>query len=424
MLVALAALALSQASPTPPQKGFLLSDPRAGDPDACTLFAAPGSVYTGGNVIGFSTVATSDACCAACAAASACQFYSYKASSKGCTQYSTTTGTAGGLVGDGRGTKAPPPPPPAPLPGKPDDSPCVKWLPYDNHKPITNQDDFVTSIKTTVLGACTPNCYCAATIGDVFPCFVSDPGTDVFGHHDYLPPGHAAGLCISQTSGGARVFGRQQFMAGKGDHPDGFSWQLTQMGATAPSNAVTAGGVNGRALGRSVQNVPNPGCGHGYTGWIQLTGGKLGPLQYAVASGAQNSTGTFEIAVCEACLPCPKIYNASFHPGAGCPNCTKPIHPPPPPPPLSTNPCIRFGHAIPVDNHGTSTPYNLNTVVIGFQLELSTNSWLTVTLCRSRRYDRAGGRPHHHAHMEQLQVQRFLRRAHPITPPILSCPAL
>ena len=33
-------------------------------------------------------------------------------------------------------------------------------------------------------------------------------------------------------------------------------------------------------------------------------------------------------------------------------NCSKPRPPPPPPPPpLSTNPCIRFGHTIPVGNH-------------------------------------------------------------------------
>jgi len=73
--------------------------------------------------------------------------------------------------------------------------------------------------------------------------------------------------------------------------------------------------------------------------------------RYAVASGPQNSFGSFEIAFCHSCKLCPTVYNASFHPGAGCPNCTKPVHPPPPPPPLSTNPCIRFGHAIPVDNH-------------------------------------------------------------------------
>ena len=333
----------------------LLSEPMAGDrltelkADACALYKTPDAVFTGGNVVGFSTTPTADACCSACAAAAGCQSYSYKSTSKGCTLYSTTTGTKPS-TGDASGTKKAPPPPPAPLPGKPDDSPCVKWVPYDNHKAITSEDDFVTSIKTTVLGACNQNgCFCASTIGDVFPCFVSDPGTDVFGHHDYLPPSHAAGLCISQTTDGRKVFGKQQFMAGKGDHPDGFEWKLTQQGATAPSNAVTAGKV--RALARSVQNVPNPGCGHGYTGWTTIDeNGKLGPLQYAVASAVQNSSD-FEIAICHACKVCPKVYNASFSPGPGCPNCTKPIKPPPPPPPLSTNPCIRFGHAIPVDNH-------------------------------------------------------------------------
>ena len=75
------------------------------------------------------------------------------------------------------------------------------------------------------------------------------------------------------------------------------------------------------------------------------------PTRYAVASGPQNSTGSFEIAYCHSCKLCPAVYNASFHPGPGCPNCTKPVNPPPPPPPLSTNPCIRFGHTIPVTNH-------------------------------------------------------------------------
>jgi hypothetical protein len=282
------------------EKLFLLNDPamvshkKAG---ACSLYNKPDSVYGGGNVVGFSTEASADACCTKCSGNAGCKAYSAKGAAPkvACTLYSTTTSVTPSK-GDTCGSKTAPPPPPAPLPGKPDDSPCVKWIPYDNHKAITSEDDFVTSIKTTVLGACTPSCYCASTIGDVFPCFVSDPGTDVFGHHDYLPPSHAAGLCISQTTDGRKVFGKQQFMAGKGDHPDGFEWKLTQEGATAPSNAVTAGKI--RALGRSVQNVPNPGCGHGYTGWVEIKpDGTLGPLQYAVASSVQNSSD-FEIGAC------------------------------------------------------------------------------------------------------------------------------
>ena len=62
----------------------------------------------------------------------------------------------------------------------------------------------------------------------------------------------------------------------------------------------------------------------------------------------------FEVAYCKLCTPCPPIYNSSFSPGVGCPNCTKPPKPqppplpppvPPPPPPGGT-PCIRFGNAI------------------------------------------------------------------------------
>ena len=110
-----------------------------------------------------------------------------------------------------------------------------------------------------------------------------------------------------------------------------------------------------RWTGSSLQ-VPNPGCGHGYTGWVEIKpDNTLGALQYAVASGPQNSTGSFEIAFCKLCQPCPATYNASFDPGVNCTKCPKPPppppSPPPPAPPLADFPCIRFGHAIPVDNH-------------------------------------------------------------------------
>ena len=299
-------------------------------------------------MVGFSNAGGADACCAKCSASSTCEFFNFRSSDAGCTLYSTATGAKKTVAGDECGSKKPPPPPPAPLPTHPDDSPCVKWIPFTATTKISSADTFVTSILTTVLGACSPSCYCASTIGNVFPCFASDPGIDVFGHHDWLPGSDLPGLCIAAKDDHT-IFGHNQFMAGKGEQWQKFQWKVTQMGSTVPSNAVRAGN---RALGRSTQNVPNPGCGHGYTGWIDiLPDGTIGPLQYAVASGPQNSTGSFEIAYCHACELCPKVYNASFHPGPGCPNCTKPVNPPPPPPPLSTNPCIRFGHAIPVDNH-------------------------------------------------------------------------
>lgn len=61
---------------------------------------------------------------------------------------------------------------------------------------------------------------------------------------------------------------------------------------------------------------------------------------------------------CKLCKPCPAVYNASFSPGLGCPNCTAPPPPPPAPPPPSPSPppapggtpCIRFGHAIAADH--------------------------------------------------------------------------
>jgi hypothetical protein len=227
-------------------------------------------------VIGFSNSAGADACCSACAAKATCEFYNFRSSDAGCTLYSTASGAKKTVTGDACGSRNPPPPPPAPLPTHPDDSPCVKWINFTMHTPISSADTFVTSTLTTVLGACTPSCYCASTIGNVFPCFASDHGIDVFGHHDWLPGSNLAGLCIAAKDGHT-IFGHNQFMAGKGPDWQNFKWKVTQQGATVPSNAITAGT---RALGRSTQNVPNPGCGHGYTGWIDIKpDGTLGPLQ-------------------------------------------------------------------------------------------------------------------------------------------------
>ena len=246
----------------------------------CTLFNIPGQNYAGGNVIGFSNADSADACCSSCGAKATCEFYNFRSSDAGCTLYSTATGAKTTVAGDACGSKKPPPPPPAPLPTHPDDSPCVKWIPFTMHTPISSADAFVTSILTTVLGACTPSCYCASTIGNVLPCFASDPGIDVFGHHDWLPGSNLPGLCIAAKND-RTIFGHNQFMAGKGPEWEKFQWKVTQQGATVPSNAIRAGN---RALGRSTQNVPNPGCGHGYTGWIDINDdGTLGPLQCVVA---------------------------------------------------------------------------------------------------------------------------------------------
>jgi len=183
---------------------------------------------------------------------------------------------------------------------------------------------------------------------------------------------------------------------------------LTQKGDTVPSNAIKAGN---RALGRSTQNVPNPGCGHGYTGWIDIhDDGTLGPLQYAVASGPQNSTGSFEIAYCHSCKLCPKVYNATFHPGPGCPNCTKPVNPPPPPPPLSTKPCIRFGHSIPVRSVFALTlpprPVHLS-LLSKCRLSTATAGCIGGKSCRRNDSARLG--PVHLAHVDEFQVLGFQR---------------
>ena len=76
----------------------------------------------------------------------------------------------------------------------------------------------------------------------------------------------------------------------------------------------------------------------------------LPPIKTIPLPGDKNCVIPTNIAI-ELCVRCSSTSEMIVR-GQG--NHTPPAPPPPPPPPpppLSTNPCLRFGHAIPVDDH-------------------------------------------------------------------------
>ena len=235
------------------------------------------------------------------------------------------------------------------------------------------------------------------------PCYVSGQG---WGHHHlgssknfcvkngcnvHLPSGQEGGSCPSTCddpgddgppcTNASKKLG--MWLPAKGPKWQNFGWQIAQKG-DRPSTAIGQLIMDASGefvLARAAAAIPFPNCGKGTTGWVKLAGdGSLGCLEYtanvvtvslslARRRFAQHSClscmtqpigvllqmemcNGFEVAYCTACAPCPGAFNSSFHPGPGCPTCTKPPPAPPapppapPPPPPTGTPCLRFGNAI------------------------------------------------------------------------------
>ena len=247
--------------------------------------------------------------------------------------------------------------------GRPADSPCVTWvqgncrgLPAN----LSKVEDYVPAIYTAWQWGdmkCQP---CSGKAGDfncgyIFPCFSAAAQT--WGHKD---------ICISNYQGcnthlprGNSSMDCDLWLPSKGPQWKQFGWQVTQRGAQPKNHAgqLITDPTGQYVLARSPAAIPFPGCGPGVTGWVNLSAGKLGCMQYDANIVAASICNGFEVAYCAQCLPCPAVYNASFQPGEGCPNCPKPPPsppppptPPPPPPPPTGTPCIRFGNAVASDN--------------------------------------------------------------------------
>jgi hypothetical protein len=73
----------------------------------CPMFSHSNCSIGGGDVVGFSTLPTTAACCSACAANSGCRFFLYRNTDQGCTQYSTIVGALTPSVGPSCGSYVP-----------------------------------------------------------------------------------------------------------------------------------------------------------------------------------------------------------------------------------------------------------------------------------------------------------------------------
>ena len=101
---------------------------------------------------------------------------------------------------------------------------------------------------------------------------------------------------------------------------------------------------------------PPPGQpGSDSAGCEAATGGVAYIRDDAVCGAEGNGAFLGCHCACPACVPPSTKKCTAFATSDPSRNCScdspAPAPPPPPPPPLSTNPCIRFGHTIPVANH-------------------------------------------------------------------------
>ena len=237
---------------------------------------------------------------------------------------------------------------------RPADNPCVTWISGSWEGAANSSwdalDMFIPAIYSAwqwkpggtpahPSGRCIP---CDGTKDSfecayIFPCYSSGAGLNNWGHRDTIGrlSGMQSGCNTHLPSGNSSLSNGPLYFPGKGPQWEKFGWQVSQAGAQ-PSKGIgqLITDPSGRyVLARSPQASPFQGCGPGMVGWVNLTQGVLGCMEFdANVIPAQQCNG-FEVAYCKVCAPCPHPYNGSFHPGPGCPDCPKPPPAPPPPPP-------------------------------------------------------------------------------------------
>eukprot|EP00759_Apiculatamorpha_spiralis_P021832 PhF_6_TR26349/c0_g1_i1/m.37936 len=180
---------------------------------------------------------------------------------------------------------------------KPMDLPCVTWIPWNNTTP-TPSDLFLAAHTWLVHDQGDPS-QCIQE-GDIYPCFSSDPGTNTWGHHDYLDDWQADS-CRSYLNETV-IFSNTFYLPQKGPQWQTWTWQQAQTGGQVPDNAIR---FNDKVMARSTQNPPGYCLGQGFTGWaVGLPNGTFGDVHFSIDS-SPVTWNNFEVAVCTAYHPTP-----------------------------------------------------------------------------------------------------------------------
>ncbi len=278
-----------------------------------------------------------------------------------------------------------PSPTPSPTPGPgfvPTDTDCIKWVKVNNLDSDTMPGD---TMPIGHQGPCSGAGAPPGVWGQLL-CMTMDGSSA--GHVDYSNPSAgfacpsprslfhtgatACYLFRDDTTGAESV--NEFYLATKGKQE--LNWTSQQAGTPVPTNAyringswlVARGAVDSSRQchpsiphGQSHVGCPNCCQTNVMPGYVTPTGGMLGTIKYEDYGDYEEDS--YELATCHPptqlpyscnnatlqCTTAPVGTAGSYATQQDCLEAC--VAPPPPPPPLSTNPCIRFGHTIPVDQH-------------------------------------------------------------------------
>ncbi len=142
------------------------------------------------------------------------------------------------------------------------------------------------------------------------------------------------------------------------------TWTAVSKGSPVPSNAYEIGGMLlARSLKTKADSKKGFVGGNVLPGFVVPAGGALGPIQFEDYGSFQDDA--YELATCHNLTVKPWRCDYTRN---SCVESNSSVRPdnsttfatqqecaakcvPPPPPPLSQNPCIRFGHTVPVGHH-------------------------------------------------------------------------
>lgn len=181
---------------------------------------------------------------------------------------------------------------------RPADSPCITWVKGTCTGPIGNSNvsDFAWTAKVKTgwqwTGAGCPACPASDpssfSCAYLLPCYADGPNENNFGHRDTVGDrmDFSTFGCNTHLPSGGSSISCNQWFAAKGPQWENFGWQVTQQGASpAQGSGQLITDPSGKyVLARASAAIPYPGCGPGITGWVNLSGGKLGCMEYDAAT--------------------------------------------------------------------------------------------------------------------------------------------